>query len=107
MSRAEAGRWWGRIATYGDSLARFAEHRCARPRYMVGYWPASGVYGGARLRDLGIAGDSAMVVDVECPAQPQVGPDPRWEVPGAFLIVRDAGHLLMLWEGVYFELTRQ
>ncbi len=65
MSRAEAESWRGRIATYGDTLARFAEHACQRPRYVVGFWPASGAYGGARLRDLGIPGDSAMVVEVQ------------------------------------------
>jgi hypothetical protein len=36
-----------------------------------------------------------------------VGSDPRWQVPGAFLIVKDRDHLLTVWEGVFFELTRQ
>ena len=107
MSRAEAESWRGRVASYGKTHAQFAEHACDRPRYGVGYWPASGLYGGARLRDLGIADDSAMVVEVRCPTQPQTGSDPRWQVPGAFLIVKDRDHLLMVWQGLYFELTRQ
>ncbi|HSD30308.1 MAG TPA: hypothetical protein VLB49_00215 [Gemmatimonadales bacterium] len=107
ISQREAESWRGRIATYDDTLARFDAHRCARPRYTVGYWPASGVYGGARLQDLGISGDSAMVVDVQCPTRPQEGPDPRWQEPGGFLIVKDRNHLLMVWEGVFFELTRR
>jgi hypothetical protein len=107
MTRAEAAAWRGHIATYSDTLARFAEHRCERPRYLVGYWPASGVYGGAHLRDLGIAGDSAMVVEVRCPAQAQGEADPRWQVPGAFLVVKDPAHLWMVWGGVYFQLTQQ
>jgi hypothetical protein len=48
-----------------------------------------------------------MVIDVECPSQRQPGPDPRWQVPGAFLVVKDRDHLLTVWEGVFFELTRQ
>jgi hypothetical protein len=105
ISSAEARSWRGRVASYGDTLARFAEHSCARPRYTVAYWPVSGTYGGARLADLGIAADSAMVVEVSCPSQ-RTGDDPRWQVPGGFLIVRDARHLLMVWENVFFELTR-
>jgi hypothetical protein len=107
MTRAETEAWQGRTATYADTLARFAEHRCVGPRYEVGYWPASGTYGGAQLRDLGIPGDSAMVVEVQCPDQPHAGSDPRWQVPGAFLVVKDSTHLLMIWSGVYFELTHQ
>jgi hypothetical protein len=107
MSQKERESWRGRGATYGDTLARFADHACQHPRYVVGYWPASGVYGGAHLKDLGIAADSAMVVDVQCPGEPQARLDPRWRVPGAFLIVRDHDHLLAVWEGAFFELTRQ
>jgi hypothetical protein len=107
MSRTEAETWRGRVATYVDTVARFAEHSCRRPRYMVAYWPASGVYGGVHLRDLGIADDSAMVVEVQCPSQPQAGADSRWRAPGGFLLVKDPDHLLMVWEGIYFELTRQ
>jgi hypothetical protein len=107
MSLTEPAGWRNRVATYDDTLARFAEHACRQPRYTIGFWPASGVYGGARLRDLGIAGDSAMVVDVQCPAQAQGRPDPRWQAPGGFLIVKDPDHLLVVWEGRYFELTRR
>jgi hypothetical protein len=106
MSRTEADTWRGRIATYSDTLAQFAEHSCHRPRYVVGYWPASGTYGGTRLSDLGIADDSAIVVEVECPAQAKAGPDSRWRAPGGFLIVKDPDHLFMVWEGTYFELAR-
>jgi hypothetical protein len=107
MSRTEVEGWRGRVAGYSDTLARFGEHACRRPRYAVGFWPASGKYGGASLRDLGISGDSVMVVEVQCPAQPQQRSDPRWQAPGAFLIVKDGNHISMVWEGVYFELTRQ
>jgi len=108
LSRAEVASWRGRVAIYSDTLARFAEHSCSRPRYTAGYWPANGSYGGATFADLGLRGDSAMVVDISCPGQPPTGLlKDRWEVPGGFLIVKDADHLLTIWEGVFFELTRQ
>lgn len=107
LSRTEAASWRGRSATYSATLARFAAHSCRRPHYTVGYWPASGRYGGARLSDLGIAADSAMVVEVQCPAQPQSGGESRWQAPGGFLIVKDPDHVLLVWEGTYFELTRR
>ena len=107
MTRAEADAWRGRTATYQRSLARFADHSCASPHYHAAYWPADGRYGGARLWQFGVTGDSALVIEVQCRAQRQAGSDPRWQVPGAFLIARDRDHMLMVWEGVYFELTRQ
>jgi hypothetical protein len=108
LSHAEAASWRGRIATYSDTLARFAEHSCLRPRYAVTYWPANGLYGGASFADLGLRGDSAMIVVISCPGQPPTGLlEDRWEVAGGFLIVRNADHLLAIWEGVFFELTRQ
>jgi hypothetical protein len=88
LSRGEVESWRGRSATYDDSLARFAEHVCRRPRYVIGFWPASGVYGGRRLGDLGIGGDSAMVVEVQCPTQPQVGEDLRWDPPRSVCAIR-------------------
>jgi hypothetical protein len=49
-----------------------------------------------------------MVVDISCPGQPPAGSlTNRWDVAGGFLIVKDADHLLAIWEGVFFELTRQ
>jgi hypothetical protein len=108
LSPAETESWLGRIAIYGDTIARFAEHSCAHPAYMVDYWPADGSYGGARFADLGLAGDSAMVVVIRCPGQPPTSSlDNAWQVPGAFLIVKDPEHLLTEWEGVFLELTRQ
>ena len=106
ISPAEADAWRGRTATYENSLVRFAENSCRDPRYNAGYWPATGIYGGAHLTDLGITADSALVIDLECPTQPRTGSDPRWQVPGAFLLVKDRDHLLAIWEGVFFELTR-
>jgi hypothetical protein len=55
----------------------------------------------------GITADSALVIDLDCPTQPRIGSDPRWQVPGSFLIVKDRDHLLAVWEGVFFELTRR
>jgi hypothetical protein len=107
IHRAEADTWRGRTASYEDSVARFADKSCERPRYNVSYWPATGLYGGARLTDLGVTADSALVIEVRCPSQPPTGPDPRWPVPGSFLLVKDRDHLLMVWEGVFFELMRQ
>ena len=107
MSPGEASAWRGRTATYEGSKARFADKSCRSPRYSVGYWPADGRYGGASFADIGLTGNSAMVIEVRCPSQPQTGSDPRWQAPGAFLIVKDRDHLLMVWEGVFFELTRQ
>ena len=107
MSRTEADAWRGRTARYQPSLARFAHHSCWSPRYSAGYWTADGRYGGARLWQFGVTGDSVLVIEVQCRDQRQVGLDPRWQVPGAFLIVKDRDHLLMVWEGVFFELTRQ
>ena len=108
ISPGEAASWRGRAAGYSESVAHFADNTCDRPRYEVAYWPAGdAVYGGARLGDLGIRGDSAMVVEVRCPPLERAGSDPRWDVPGGFLIVKDHEHMLMVWEGVYFELTRE
>jgi hypothetical protein len=107
LSRAEAESWRGRAAIYSDTLAQLAEHSCTRPRYTVQYWPAGGMYGGASFATLGLAGDSAMVVDIGCPLQPPTGLRGEWAVPGAFLIVKDRDHLLTIWEGVFFELTHQ
>lgn len=107
MGAADAAAWRERTATYGDSLVRFADVACRSPRYGVAYWPADGQYGGARLADMGITGDSALVIEVRCGDQPQVGSDPRWQVPGAFLIVKNQDHVLTPWDGIFFELTRQ
>jgi hypothetical protein len=107
MSPAEASAWRGRSATYENSVARFAGNSCQHPRYNVDHWPANGRYGGTRLADVGVTGDSALVIEVQCPSQSQTRSDPRWQVPGAFLIVKDHNHLLAIWEGVFFELTRQ
>lgn len=107
MTPAEADAWRGRTATYRHSLARFADHSCKDPRYSTGYWPADGRYGGASLLQLGVTGDSALVIEVQCKSRRRAGSDPRWQAPGAFLIVKDRDHLLMVWEGVFFELTRQ
>lgn len=107
LTRAQADAWRGRPALYSDSLVRIGGTVCRRPRYNVAYWPSTGVYGGSRLEDFGIRGDSALVVQVECPAKPRSEPDPRWQVWGAFLLVKDSDHLLVLWEGVFFELTRE
>jgi hypothetical protein len=107
ISRVEADAWRGRTARYEESGVRFAEISCKGPRYNVSYWPATGLYGGARLTDLGITADSVLVIDLQCPTQPRTGSDPRWQVAGSFLIVKNRDHLLAVWEGVFFELTRQ
>jgi hypothetical protein len=107
MSPSEADTWRGRTAIYEASLARFADDSCDRPRYAVSYWSANGLYGGARLMDLGIIADSVMTIAVGCPTQPTTGSDPRWRAPGAFLIVKDRDHLLTVFDGVFFELTRR
>jgi hypothetical protein len=36
-----------------------------------------------------------------------MGSDPRWRAPEEFLIVKGPDHVLMVWEGIYFELTPQ
>lgn len=108
LSRAEVASWHGQLATYSDTLARFAEHSCSRPRYSVAYWPANGLYGGATFAALGLVGDSAMVVEISCVDPLPLGSgNEGWQVAGGFLIVKDASHLLAVWEGVFFELTRQ
>ena len=38
------------------------------------------------------------VTSSKCPAECAAA-DPRWQAPGAFLIVKDAKHLFMIWEG--------
>src|SRR6266536_1193968 len=106
ISRAQAAAWRGRFALYSDSLVRIGAASCRSPRYNVGYWPATGIYGGARLKDFGIHADSALVVEVRCPSQPHSGSDPRWPVWGGFLIVKNSEHVLVVWEAVFFELTR-
>jgi hypothetical protein len=105
LARAQAAAFRGRPAFYSDSLVRIGGTVCRGPRYNIGYWPATGLYGGSRLRDFGIRADSALVVEVGCAAQPHSGSDPRWQVWGAFLIIKDSEHLLVVWEGVFFELT--
>lgn len=107
LSPGEADAWRGRTATYQRSWARFADHACPMPRYHPDHWPAGGRYGGASLQQLGVTGDSALVIEVRCRSQRRAGSDPRWQVPGGFLIVKDRDHLLVVWEGVFFELTRQ
>lgn len=107
INPSEARAWRGRTATYQNSLARFADDSCQSPRYSTGHWPAEGRYGGASLAQLGVSGDSALVIEIQCKTQHRVGSDPRWQVPGAFLIVKDHDHLLTVWEGVFFELTRR
>ena len=106
FTHAQADAWRGQLAFYSDSVVRIGGTVCRAPRYEVGYWPATGIYGGSRLKDFGIRGDSALIVEVGCPAQSGREPDHRWEVWGAFVLVKDSDHLLVLWEGVFFELTR-
>ena len=102
----EWNKWWGKSAVYSRASARFADAACKDPVYNVSRWPSSGIYGGARLRDLGIRGSYALVIEVRCPSVPRTSSDPRWQVPGAFLIVKDSAHLFTVWEGVFFEVTR-
>ncbi len=106
LTRRQSDSWRGRSASYDELAARFGRAKCERPYYRVSYWPASGVYGGARLIDFGIRADSAQVVDIECPSQRHPPSDPRWQVPGGFLIVKDSNHVITIWEGVFFEMTR-
>jgi hypothetical protein len=105
LARAQAAAFRGRPAFYSDSLVRISGTVCREPRYKIGYWPATGFYGGSRLKNFGIRADSALVVEVGCAAKPDSRSDPRWQVWGAFLIVKDAEHVLVVWEGVFFELT--
>ena len=108
VGAAEARAWFGRQVVYGDSLVRAGGSSCADPRYGIGYWPANGRYGGARLSDFGIRADSAMVVDVRCPSRTRRGSaDPRWPVWGAFVVVKDRDHLFVIWESRWFALTRE
>lgn len=106
MSRTAAGAWTGRTASYDASAARFAENSSKNPRYVAGHWPADGIYGGARLSDLGIRADSVLVIEVQCAAQARSRADLRWQAPGGFLVAKDHDHLLSVWQGVFLELTR-
>lgn len=106
IGQTAADAWRGRSGQYSDTLARFHDSSCRKPRYATGYWPASGSYGGARLTELGISADSVLVVEVRCPSAPHRGSDPRWQAPGAFLVVTSRDRLLLVWQGVFFELSR-
>ena len=106
MTSRQWNAWWGKSAVYTKSTARFGDSACTAPVYNVSRWPASGIYGGARLKDFGIRAASTLVIEIRCPSVPRTSSDPRWQVPGAFLIVKDSSHLLTVWEGVFFELTR-
>ena len=98
--------WHGRGAQYNETRAQFADNSCGKPTYRVDYWPAAGIYGGVRLADLGITAGSVMVVDILC-AKPDAKED-EWEAgPGAFLIVSDPAHLLVVWKGMYFALDKE
>jgi hypothetical protein len=105
LAPAQASAFRGRRAFYSDSLVRIGGTVCRGPRYNVDYWPATGLYGGSRLKDFGIRADSALVVEVGCAPQVHSKLDPRWQVWGAFVIIKDSEHLLVVWEGVFFELT--
>jgi hypothetical protein len=107
LAPATAQRFHGGVAVFAGSRVRFGEDTCNAARFTTGYWPASGRYGGSRLADFGIVADSAIVVQVRCPESSARASDPRWMVPGSFLLVRDADHLIAIWEGVWFELARQ
>jgi hypothetical protein len=109
LSRVEAENWQGRIATKtatrsADSLSTPAPVRATR--WITGRPTAC--TGGASFADLGIAGDSALVVVIRCPGQPPTSLlNDSWQVPGAFLIVKDPDHLLVEREVVFVWLTRQ
>jgi hypothetical protein len=100
MSLTEAEAWRGRTATYSPTLARFGTDSCDSPKYNTGTWGQSVFIGGFRMpaSRFGIMADSTTVVDIWCPE--------RLRVPGGFLLVKDARHLLMVWDGIVFELTR-
>lgn len=107
VSAEDAARWLGTVATYSGTRAQFAGNTCEKPNYVVDYWPASGIYGGVRLVDLGISAGSVMVVDVQCSVSPVSGSDPWSQAPGAFLIVRGPTRLFMVWKGRYFDFQKE
>lgn len=101
MSDGEIAAWQGRTAFYADSLARFGTDSCSSPRYRVTVWTENDFLSGLRspARSFGIERDSTVVIDIGCPD--------HWTAPGSLLLVKDQQHLLTMWDGVVFELTRQ
>ncbi len=100
MSNAEAGRWRGKVARYTPSVARFGSDSCTTPTYA-----SSRLTGRAFMNDfltslksIGITADSVDVIEIGCHG--------RWTNPGAFLIIKDRGHILTVWDGVFFEMVR-
>ena len=99
MSAAESAEWHGTIARYTASVARFGGDSCATPSYSRRRLTDREFIRGFRtsLRSIGITANSVDVIEVGC--------NGRGTKPGSFLIIKDPGHILTVWDGVFFEMV--
>jgi len=100
MSRNDADGWIGRTASFSRTTAGFPPDVCAAPDYAVSSVTLADLAADYRVRpsDLGIAGATVQVVEVRC--------QDAWSGPGNRLLVLSPGHIVCVWDGVFFDLTR-
>ncbi|MBB5211504.1 hypothetical protein [Microbulbifer hydrolyticus] len=102
LTQEEANEFIGTKAFYSKEMTRFGSTECNSPVYNVDNINESDFFSGTynSFTELGISSSEIYQVSVSCDDQ---GAE-WWE--GGFLFSKDKDHLIVLIEGVYFELHR-
>ena len=102
MRDGVADSWVGRAARFEAKLVEFGPERCEAPSYGPKSVEAENYFiEGFRIypKELGITAKVVSVVEISCRGK-------QWDAPGSLLIIKDNDHLVTVWDGVFFELTR-
>ncbi|PYS47588.1 MAG: hypothetical protein DMG13_27485 [Acidobacteria bacterium] len=101
MSNVEADSWLRKKARYENAIAEFGSERCTAPSYTKKLVNAKSYFMDEfriQASQLGITTNEIAVVEVKCS-------DADWTAPGS-LLLKDQSHLLTVWDGVFFKLSR-
>jgi hypothetical protein len=101
MSKTEADSWLGKKARYENAIAEFGSERCTAPSYTKKLVDAKSYFLDefrVQASQLGITTNEIAVVEVKCN-------DADWTAPGS-LLFRGQDHVLTVWDGVFFKLSR-
>jgi hypothetical protein len=102
MRDGVADSWVGRLARFDEKLVEFGPERCEAPSYRPRTVEAENYFiEGFRIyaKELGITATTVSIVEILCRGK-------QWDAPSNLLIIKDKDHLLTVWDGVFFELTR-
>jgi hypothetical protein len=96
--------WVGTHISYSASAAKFGKQAIKIPRYNLRRVSAADFFveNKIRLKEVGIRAPFVFEIDVV----DDRGRDVHVKGPGAFVLVRDANHLVTFWDGGAFEMVR-